>query len=48
MSKAIAAEDQVGATVEKTKLEEAQRNALRWAHPVHIPAQTEHNFILFQ
>jgi hypothetical protein len=29
VSKAIVAEDQVGATVEKTKLEESQRSALR-------------------
>ncbi len=29
VSKAIMAEDQVGATVEKTKLEESQRSALR-------------------
>jgi hypothetical protein len=30
VSKAIVAEDQVGATLEKTKLEESQRNALRY------------------
>jgi hypothetical protein len=37
VSKAIMAEDQVGATVEKTKLEESQRSALRCLTLFYIP-----------
>ncbi len=37
VSKAIMAEDQVGATVEKTKLEESQRSALRCLTQFYIP-----------